>query len=129
MDTDTLRQHFTLRETPRNHPGDPAERFEFEDGTEVGVIPSVTRPFCGSCSRARLTADGQLVTCLFARGGVDLKTPLREGASDDELRERIAAVWRVRKDEYSRERLRAILSSKGYDPRDHDKIEMITLGG
>jgi len=96
---------------------------------DLGVIASVTQPFCSSCSRARLTADGKLVTCLFAGVGHDLKTPLREGASDAELRARIVEIWNARSDRFSEQRLGAIHDGKGYRPDDFRKIEMITLGG
>lgn len=105
---------------------------EFEGaGTErsLGIIGSVSQPFCGSCSRARLTADGHLVTCLFATDGVPLRDMLSNGADDSELRGVIERVWSARSDRYSEERLEAILSSEGYDPDDRDKLEMIRLGG
>ena len=95
----------------------------------VGVIGSVTQPFCGSCSRGRLTADGKLVTCLFASGGTDLKKLLRSDAGDDALRAAIADTWRRRTDQYSVERLRRLQSDAGYEPGARDKIEMIRLGG
>jgi cyclic pyranopterin phosphate synthase len=87
----------------------------------------VSQPFCGDCTRARLTMDGKLVTCLFATGGSDLRGPLRAGASDAELRERIAAVWRLRRDRYSEERAaRTDLSGRA---RPDAKLEMYQLGG
>jgi cyclic pyranopterin phosphate synthase len=88
----------------------------------------VTEPFCSTCNRARLTADGKLVTCLFSSVGHDLKARLRSGASDEELFDFIAGIWRARNDRYSAERLEAMRSS-AYDPKTHKKIEMITLGG
>ncbi|MCP5041616.1 MAG: GTP 3',8-cyclase MoaA, partial [bacterium] len=92
-----------------------------------GVISSVSQPFCGSCTRARLTLDGSLVTCLFATGGVDLRGPMRDGASDAELREKIAGVWKLRADRYSEER------SANTDLEGHvkpsAKIEMYHIGG
>ncbi len=82
-----------------NHPSETAERFRFRDGVgEIGIISPVTRPFCGACNRARVTADGKLRTCLFSLAEVDLKRPLRAGASDDQILELIAAAWR-RKEE------------------------------
>ena len=108
----------------------PSERYRFLDGQgSFGVIASVTEPFCGACTRARLTADGRLVTCLFSARGHDLKTMLRTGARDDELREAIAAVWAGRADRYSEERLVAISSAEGYRPDSVRKLEMISLGG
>ncbi|MEE9279313.1 MAG: GTP 3',8-cyclase MoaA, partial [Myxococcota bacterium] len=89
-----------------SYPGEVARRYTYRDGGgEIGVIASVTRPFCGDCTRARLSADGHLVTCLFARAGTDLKTPLRNGASDQEIRQLVTRVWRRRDDRYSEERL------------------------
>jgi len=82
-----------------NHPSETAERFRFRDGVgEIGIISPVTRPFCGACNRARLTADGKLRTCLFSLAEIDLKGPLRAGASDEHLIELIVGAWR-RKEE------------------------------
>jgi cyclic pyranopterin phosphate synthase len=82
--------------------GEVAERWRYRDGTgEVGVIASVTQPFCGDCTRARLSADGRLYTCLFGSDGHDLRALVRGGVSDHELRDRVAAIWRVRDDRYS----------------------------
>ena len=72
-----------------------------DGGGEVGVITSVTQPFCGDCSRARLSAEGQLYTCLFAFQGTDFREALRSGASDDELAALLRSVWEVREDRYS----------------------------
>jgi cyclic pyranopterin phosphate synthase len=111
-----------LRAVDCNYHGEVASRYAFEDGQgEVGFISSVTEPFCGSCTRARLSSDGQLFTCLFASAGVDLKGPLRAGASDDELRGIIASVWHGRDDRYSE--LRAALKPGT------DKVEMYYIGG
>jgi cyclic pyranopterin phosphate synthase len=111
-----------------NYPGEVAERWRYRDGGgEIGVIASVSQPFCGGCTRARLTIEGKLVTCLFAAGGADLRTPLRAGASDDELREKIAVVWMRRADRYSEERA-ALTDATGHvAPR--PKIEMYQVGG
>jgi len=103
--------------------------YEFVDGRgDLGVIASVSEPFCSSCTRARLTADGKLVTCLFSHLGHDLKALLRGGATDEKISDLIASIWRLRKDRYSDERLEALLASR-YDPKRRQKIEMITLGG
>jgi molybdenum cofactor biosynthesis enzyme MoaA len=75
-----------------------------DGGGEIGIITSVTRPFCGDCTRARLSAEGTLYTCLFATAGTDLKAPLRAGATDDDLRALLAGVWSARDDRYSEER-------------------------
>jgi cyclic pyranopterin phosphate synthase len=113
---------------PPDYPGEVARRYRYRDGGgEIGVITSVSAPFCGECTRARLTTDGKLVTCLFAAGGTDLRGPLRDGASDDELRDRITAVWRVRADRYSEERsARTDLAGRTL-PR--SRIEMYQIGG
>ncbi|MCE9610090.1 MAG: GTP 3',8-cyclase MoaA [Chthoniobacter sp.] len=103
------------------YPGEVARRFRVEAGGEVGVISSVTEPFCGDCTRARLSADGHLYLCLFAGHGHDLRTPLRAGASDQELAGIIRATWRVRADRYSE--IRAAGSAR------QPKAEMSLLGG
>ena len=94
-----------------------------------GVIASVTEPFCGACTRLRLTADGRLVTCLFSDSGHDLKSMLRSGADDAAIRARIVSIWRSRNDRYSEQRLVAISSAGGYNPEAVRKLEMISLGG
>jgi cyclic pyranopterin phosphate synthase len=110
----------------RSYRGEVAERWRYRDGSgELGIIASVSRPFCGDCTRARLTTDGKLVTCLFASSGTDLRGPLRAGASDDELRARITGVWRPRADRYSELRAEAT----GPLRRRSKKIEMYQLGG
>jgi cyclic pyranopterin phosphate synthase len=96
------------RVTPEPRGGDPrapAERFRFADGTVVGVIASTTAPFCRDCDRARLTADGTLYRCLYAQGGLDLRTPLREGADDVAIRSIVRAAWAERRDRGAEERL------------------------
>lgn len=91
-----------LEPVEADYRGEVASRWRFRNGTgEIGVIASVTRPFCGDCTRARLSADGQLFTCLFATLGIDLRTPLRSGMSDRALRERIVEIWQARSDRYS----------------------------
>jgi cyclic pyranopterin phosphate synthase len=107
-----------------NYPGEVARRFRYRDGDgEIGIITSVSKPFCGECSRARLTTDGQLVTCLFASGGSDLRAPLRAGASDDELREQIRGIWSGRSDRYSEERTEQLGN------RRPERVEMYQIGG
>ena len=111
-----------LEPVPPNYPGEVATRFRYRDGSgEVGVIASVTQPFCGSCSRARLSSEGQLFTCLFGTRGTDFRTPLREGRSDEELGELLRSVWTVREDRYSEVRTAAT--------RDLPKVEMSYVGG
>jgi cyclic pyranopterin phosphate synthase len=109
----------------RNYRGEVARRYGFEDGAgEVGFISSVTQPFCGDCSRARLSSDGALYTCLFAAHGKSLRDPLRAGATDDELSDLIRQIWVGRQDRYSE--LRANLRQAGGD---HTKVEMYYIGG
>jgi cyclic pyranopterin phosphate synthase len=126
---DTIHAHYPLREIGRDQGSAPSVDYEFVDGRgDIGVIASVTEPFCSSCTRIRLTADGKLVTCLFSQTGHDVKARLRGGASDSEMSAFFAELWGGRTDRYSLERLQALTSSK-YDPKSHRKIEMISLGG
>ena len=105
--------------------GEVARRYAFADGQgEVGFISSVSQPFCGECSRARLSSDGVLYTCLFATHGTSVRDALRGGASDDQLLELIRAVWMQRADRYSE--LRASLRAGTHDER---KVEMFYIGG
>jgi cyclic pyranopterin phosphate synthase len=107
---------------PPNYRGEVANRWRYRDGDgEIGVIASVTQPFCGDCTRARLSADGKLYTCLFSVDGHDLRGPLRSGSSDEELRSLIARIWVGRDDRYSELRSEATTSLP--------KIEMFAMGG
>jgi len=125
----TIHARYPLRELGRDQDSAPSVDYEFIDGQgDIGVIASVTEPFCSSCTRSRLTADGKLVTCLFSHFGHDLKAKLRGGATDEEIGEFIAKIWSGRTDRYSADRL-AALNSSNYDPKGHKKIEMISLGG
>ena len=111
-----------LEPLPPRYPGEVAERYRYRDGGgEVGVIASVTRPFCGACTRARLSADGSLYTCLFATTGHDLRALVRGGAGDDEIAAAIDGIWRVRADRYSE--LRSAATG------DLPKVEMSYIGG
>jgi cyclic pyranopterin phosphate synthase len=102
--------------------GEVAERWRYRDGCgEIGIIASVTRPFCGDCTRARLSAEGKLYTCLFSATGHDLRAPLRDGATEGELARTIEAIWTTRADRYSE--LRAAATER------LPKIEMFALGG
>jgi GTP 3',8-cyclase len=104
------------------YPGEVANRFRYRDGIgEIGVIASVTQPFCGGCTRARLSAEGSLYTCLFAAKGHDLRELIRNGATDDELRASIAGVWNRRGDRYSE------IRTAGTPPR--ERVEMSHIGG
>jgi GTP 3',8-cyclase len=114
-----------LQPLERNYRGEVAERYAFTDGRgEIGFISSVTQPFCGNCSRSRLSSDGVLYTCLFATSGTSLRDALRGGASDEQLLERIRAVWFARADRYSelRARLRETAAAS-------PKVEMYYIGG
>jgi GTP 3',8-cyclase len=126
---EAVHARFPVREVGRAQGSAPAVDYEFIDGAgEIGIIGSVTEPFCSSCTRVRLTADGKLVTCLFAESGFDLKSFIRSGASDDEIRSQVARIWTGRTDRYSDIRWQQVRSGT-YETRDHKKIEMITLGG
>jgi cyclic pyranopterin phosphate synthase len=119
---DRIAEAFPLVPLEPNYRGEVAQRYGFRDGAgEIGIIASVTQPFCGDCTRARLSADGRLVTCLFAADGTDLKTPMREGASDDELARIIRRVWSGRDDRYSEVRAEPT--------RGREKIQMYQIGG
>jgi cyclic pyranopterin phosphate synthase len=109
---------------PASHPGETAKRWRYRDGSgEIGVISSVTGAFCGSCTRARISAEGKLYTCLFATSGTDLRALLRENADDTLIAETLAGVWRGRDDHYSELRARGAQADAG--PR----IEMSYIGG
>ena len=124
-----ISSRYPLREIGRDQGSAPSVDYEFIDGRgDLGVIASVTEPFCSSCTRARLTADGKLVTCLFSQRGHDVKALLRNGTSDEDLVKFLSRVWQARRDRYSADRLEAMRSSH-YDPKSHKKIEMISLGG
>jgi cyclic pyranopterin phosphate synthase len=131
-----------LEAIPANYPGEVARRWRYRDGSgEIGVIASVTQPFCGGCSRARLSPEGKLFTCLFASAGHDLREPLRAGESDDELRARLAGIWSRRDDRYSELRSAATLpiltggAKPAADAPNQDapdeprRIEMSYIGG
>lgn len=114
---------FPLEPVKPDYFGEVANRFRYKDGKgEMGVIASVTQPFCGSCTRMRLSTEGQLYTCLFATKGTDLKTPLRDGATDDELEQIVRDTWGHRIDRYSEDRAAGVA-------HDGDKIEMYYIGG
>jgi cyclic pyranopterin phosphate synthase len=114
---------FPLQPVEPNYPGEVAGRYRYLDGTgEIGVIASVTQPFCAACTRARLSPRGEVFTCLFGTKGTDLRGPMRAGASDDDLLDVISGLWRVRTDRYSE--LRTALTA----PR-RDKVEMFRIGG
>jgi cyclic pyranopterin phosphate synthase len=102
--------------------GEVAKRYRYDDGAEVGFISSVSQPFCGTCTRGRLSSDGKWYTCLFAEEGTDIRELLRSGASDDLIAMTLKMVWEVRDDRYSEERSRN-------GNRTRNRIEMSYIGG
>lgn len=122
---DLVEARWPLRPTQRNYPGEVARRYEYCDGQgEIGFISSVTEPFCGACSRARLAADGVLYTCLFATTGISLREPLRNGATEAELTDIMSRIWLQRADRYSE--LRRPKVAEGHA---QSKVEMYRIGG
>lgn len=120
-----VQQCWPLRAVGQNYPGEVARRYHYEDGQgEIGFISSVTKPFCGSCSRARLSADGVLYTCLFATHGTDLREPLRNGADDSELADILSRIWLQRADRYSELRRTDVAEAHPLS-----KVEMYRIGG
>ena len=120
----TVDAEMPLEAEPPRYRGEVATRYRYRDGQgEVGLIASVTKPFCGDCTRARISAEGRFYTCLFTGEGHDLRAILRDPAADDAtLLAAIASVWRVRDDRYSEERTEATSASR---PR----LEMYAMGG
>jgi len=119
-----LSEQWALKPLDRNYEGETAERFQIADSeTEIGLISSVTKPFCGSCTRARLSSDGKLYNCLFASEGRDVRSLIRSGKSDDFIRNEIASIWKDRKDRYSELRY----SEKS--DKTNEKVEMYYIGG
>ena len=117
-----------LEPVERRHESDVARRYRYRDGSgEIGVISSITEPFCGDCARVRLSCEGRVFTCLFAAHGTDLKGPLRAGESDDELSARLTARWRERADRYSE--VRAERLEAGDDLGSQHRVEMFRIGG
>jgi cyclic pyranopterin phosphate synthase len=117
-----ISERWPLEPAPAERPDATSRRWRYLDGAgEIGVIASVTQPFCGGCSRARLSAEGRLYTCLFAARGHDLRAPLRLGASDEELVEQLRGIWTRRTDRYSELRTAETASLP--------KVEMSYIGG
>jgi len=118
----TIDEEMPLEPLERSYRGEVARRWRYRDGPgEIGVIASVTDPFCGDCTRARISADGTLYTCLFAARGHDLRALLRAGASDEDLADAVAALWRRREDRYSELRSAETAADA--------KVEMSYIGG
>ena len=119
--------NFSLKAMGANYKGEVAKRWQYEDGKgEIGVISSITQPFCGDCARARLSAKGELYTCLFATSGFDLKKLLDEGLGESEIEQKLRAIWASRDDQYSM--LRSI-DSNLTPQRTSQKVEMSYIGG
>jgi cyclic pyranopterin phosphate synthase len=110
-----------LKKVPAQHPSDVARMWSLEDGTEIGFIESVSHPFCGNCSRARLSAHGSIYTCLFSESGVDIRSILRFGASNEEVAKLIQEIWTKRKDRYS--------EIRGEANTERKPVEMSFIGG
>ena len=122
---ETINSEFPLEPLDSNYKGEVALRYRYADGSgEIGIIASVTKPFCGDCTRARLSTDGKLYTCLFASKGTDLKGALRAGVSDADLRDLITGVWSRREDQYSE--IRTSFTEMEDRPK---KVEMYQIGG
>ena len=122
---DRIDREMPLEALDPNYPGEVANRYRYRDGQgEIGVIASVSQPFCGSCTRARLSTDGRIYTCLFGANGVSLRDHLRSGATDEELADVIGRIWGQRTDRYSEER--AELAPAENQAR---KVEMYQIGG
>jgi cyclic pyranopterin phosphate synthase len=121
---DAIAAEWPLLTLAPTQPGEVAERYAYADGAgEIGFISSVTQPFCGGCTRARLSSDGVFYTCLFATAGTDFRAKLRAGADDAELRALIQATWRRREDRYSELRATTMAAAKSR------KVEMYYIGG
>ena len=124
---ETIHARYPIEELGRSDGRAPSVDYRYKDGKgKLGIIGSLTEPFCSDCTRARVTADGRLVTCLFSESGFDLKSRLRASDDDQETIQAIRSVWSGRRDRYSEERWKT-LKDGGY--RSGKKIEMITLGG
>jgi len=124
---DRIHARWPIHPVSENYRGEVAQRWQFDDGAgEIGFISSVSQPFCGNCSRARLSSEGKFYTCLFATHGLDLREAMRAGASDDELLQMIRGTWQGRDDRYSE--LRGV-SQRTAQTGGEKKIEMYYIGG
>ncbi|MCL0030560.1 GTP 3',8-cyclase MoaA [Dehalococcoidia bacterium] len=123
---EVIDKKFPLEPVSPTYEGEVAKKYRYKDGAgEIGIISSVSQPFCGDCTRARLSTDGKLITCLFATKGVDLKTPIRDGSDDDELISIIRSTWGQRTDKYSELRSQ----NTDLDQLNKPKVEMYYIGG
>ncbi len=119
-----LSQKWQLDPLDKNYEGETAQRYQISGSeTEIGLISSVTKPFCGSCTRARLSSDGKLYNCLFASEGKDIRSWVRDGKSDEYIKNELASIWKERRDRYSELRY-----SEEIDNTD-EKVEMYYIGG
>jgi cyclic pyranopterin phosphate synthase len=118
----TIDEVFPIEPLDRSYRGEVAQRWRYRDGSgEIGLITSVTQPFCGDCTRARISAEGKLYTCLFGVRGHDLRALVRSGATDEELGRALAGIWSKRTDRYSERRSESTV--------DLPKVEMSYIGG
>src|SRR5579862_4274922 len=121
-----INAEFPIEPADANYRGEVAKRWRYKDGKgEIGIIASVTQPFCGDCTRSRISAEGKLYTCLFAVRGHDLRALIRSGATDDELAAKLAEIWHVRGDRYSDLRAQGIIDPDAGEA----KVEMSYIGG
>ena len=119
---DMISEVFPVEKDVPSYRGEVAKKYRYKDGKgEFGVISSVSQPFCGDCTRLRLTPEGMVVTCLFGEKGTDLRGPIREGGTNDDLRNILTGVWNERKDRYSELRTKM--------PKPTEKVEMYHIGG
>ena len=119
-----LSEKWQLEPLDQNYEGETAQRYQISGSeTEIGLISSVTKPFCGSCTRARLSSDGKLYNCLFASQGKDIRSWIRNGKSDEFIKNELASIWKERRDRYSELRY-----SDKTDKTD-EKVEMYYIGG
>jgi cyclic pyranopterin phosphate synthase len=119
---DIIHAELPIEPMQPNYRGEVANRYRYADGSgEIGIIASVSQPFCGNCNRARISADGKLFTCLFAIQGTDLRSLLRSGANDESLRDTVASVWHKRTDRYS--------ELRSSQTAELPKVEMSYIGG
>ena len=119
-----LSQKWQLDPLDKNYEGETAQRYQIDGSeTEIGLISSVTKPFCGSCTRARLSSDGKLYNCLFASEGKDIRSWIRDGKSDEYIKNELASIWKERRDRYSE------LRYSGEINNTDEKVEMYYIGG